>query len=433
MASRPLEGLHVVLVPTWFPTPERPTGGRIFQEYIEAFTGAGARVGVLYPDLVDLMNLTIHAREEGYWQRVRRMRLPPSPWPMLHEEAMAEAPVVRVRGLHTSAGRKTRRIDRYAVWLRRAYEHYVARYGAPDILHAHCAVPAGWAALRVAGGRSPRPRVVLTEHTGPFSLLLSEPGIAERTLSACREADALAAVSDKLVEEMHEAGVSRAVEVIPNAVSTPFGYAPPPPVERSPSGKLRYRAIYAGRFSKDKGIPELAQAIERVAQVPDLEVHWDFFGFADEGEKEEEERLMRVLSSGPGTGVGTLHGMQPREVVAPAMRDSHFMVLPSHRDNCPLAVVEARSVGRPTVGTRGSGMESYIEPGDGLLCAIGDSDDLTRAILELLRPYDRWDSREIARRAEARFSESAIAHDYARLFASASAHRPGGAEPATTS
>ena len=120
MASGPLAGLHIVLVPTWFPTPERPTGGRIFQEYVQAFTGAGARVGVLYPDLVDLKNLTIHAGEDGYWDRVKSMRLPPTPWPTLHEEMFFGAPVVRMRGLHTSLGRKERRIDRYAAWLSRA-------------------------------------------------------------------------------------------------------------------------------------------------------------------------------------------------------------------------------------------------------------------------------------------------------------------------
>src|SRR5262249_39110781 len=136
----------------------------------------------------------------------------------------------------------------------------------------------------------PRPRVVLTEHTGPFSLLMPDAASAERTLAACKGADAIAAVSQELVKEMRQAGVSRDIQVIPNAVSTLFHYAPSPPVPRTAEGKLLYRAIYAGRFSKKKGIPELVQAIEHVAQVPDLEVHWDFFGFADEGEREEEDR-----------------------------------------------------------------------------------------------------------------------------------------------
>jgi glycosyltransferase involved in cell wall biosynthesis len=416
MADRPLAGLHIVLIPTWFPTPERPTGGRIFQEYVEAFIGAGARVGVLYPDLLDLRNFFVHRREPGYGDRVRQMSLPASLRPVLTEETMAHAPVVRVRGLHTSLGKKERRTDTYAAWLSRAYDFYAARHGAPDIFHAHCAVPAGWAALRLAERLQPRPRVVLTEHTGPFKLLLPTPAVAERTLAACREADAIAAVGGHLVKEMHEAGVTRPIKVIPNPVAAPYRYTPPPPVGRTREDKPLFRALYAGRFSREKGIPEFAQAIERIAREPDLEVHWDFYGFADAEQKEEEERLRRVFAEGSAKGMGVLHGMQPREVVAPATRACHFIVLPSHRDNCPLAVMEARAVGRPTVGTRGSGVESYVGPGDGLLCRIGDAEDLSRAVLELLRPYERWDARAIAGRAMLEFGPEAIAGAYAALF-----------------
>jgi len=110
MGSGPLAGLHVVLVPTWYPTPEAPTGGRLFKEYLEAFSGAGARVGLLYPDLVDLGNWRHNATRRGYLSRVLDMGLPPWPWPVLREESEAGAPVVRVRGLHTSAGKRERRI-----------------------------------------------------------------------------------------------------------------------------------------------------------------------------------------------------------------------------------------------------------------------------------------------------------------------------------
>src|SRR5262249_51934131 len=197
-----------------------------------------------------------------------------------------------------------------------AYRHYVARHGAPDILNPHCAVPAGWGALRLAEKLTPRPRVVLTEHTGPFSLLLKTPGVAERTMRACREADALAAVGSLLRTEMQQAGVQRDIEIVPNAAASSFHCVDLPPPDRSASGKKKFGAVFAGRYSKLKGIPELTVAIERIAQAPDVEVHWHFFGFAQPGEEEEEERLRRVLSSGPAAGTGTIHGIQDREEIA---------------------------------------------------------------------------------------------------------------------
>jgi glycosyltransferase involved in cell wall biosynthesis len=413
MADGPLAGLHIVLIPTWYPTPEAPTGGRLFKEYIEAFAGAGARVGLLYPDLVDIPNWIHFSTRAGYWERVRSMGLLPTLWPTLREETDAGAPVVRVRGAQLR--QREHRIDKFAAWLERAYRHYVSRHGAPDILNPHCAVPAGWGALRLADELTPRPRVVLTEHTGPFSLLLKTPGVAQRTLSACREADALAAVGSLLRKEMQQAGVQRDIEIIPNAAASSFHFVDIPPPGRSPSGKRRYGAVFAGRYSKLKGIPELAVAIERLAQAPDVEVFWHFFGFAQPGEEEEEERLRRVLSSGPAAGMGTIHGIKDREEIARVMRESHFSILPSHRDNCPLAVVESLSMGRPVVGTDDTGVEYFVRPpGDGVLCRPNDPDDLTRAILECLRT--EWSARDIAAHAEARFSGPAIADQYAKLF-----------------
>ncbi|HKA23366.1 MAG TPA: glycosyltransferase, partial [Candidatus Eisenbacteria bacterium] len=229
MAEGPLEGLHILIVPTWYPTPEAPTGGRIFKEYLEAFARGGARVGLLYPDLIDLGNVPQRMSQPGYWHRVREMGLYLWPSPVLRDETYGEAPVVRVRGLYSSFGKKERRIDCYFAWLERAYRHYVSKHGAPNVLNAHCATPAGWAALRLAETLTPRPRVVVTEHTGPFSLLLTPPAVAERTLAACREADAVCAVGSLLRTEMQGAGVTRPIEIIPNAVSSSFRFTEMPP------------------------------------------------------------------------------------------------------------------------------------------------------------------------------------------------------------
>jgi len=416
MGSGPLAGLHVVLVPTWYPTPEAPTGGRLFKEYLESFAQAGARVGLLYPDLIDFPKNWLYYRgQPGYQSRVQNMQLPVSLRPFLREEVDAGAPVVRVRGIHLSTGRE-RRVDRYYAWLKRAYEHYAQKNGVPDVLNPHCAIPAGWAALRLADSLQPRPRVVLTEHTGPFDLLLRPAAVAKRAIESCRDADAVAAVGSVLQGEMRRAGVTRAIEIIPNAVASDFHFTEMPSPERGTAGKKRYSAVFAGRYSKLKGIPELAIAMERMAADPSVEVFWHFFGFAQPGEEEEEERLRRVLSSGPAQGMGVIHGIGTREEIARVMRQAHFSILPSHRDNCPLAVVESLSMGRPVVGTEGTGVEYFVRPpGDGVLCKPKDPDDLTRAIRELV--HTEWDARAIAERAKDRFSYAAVAERYARLFA----------------
>ena len=314
-----------------------------------------------------------------------------------------------MRGLYTSLGKKVRRVDRFAEWLERALRHYAGRHGMPDVLNAHCATPAGWAALEVAGKVQPRPRVVLTEHTGPFELLLADPEIAERTLAACRDADAICAVGYRLRDDMAEAGVTRAIEVIPNPVSSSFRFADLPPAGRAPDGRASFTGLFVGTLLPTKGIAELARAIERLADDGALDLRWEIFG-----EGPEQEALSRVFASGPARGKGTLHGVRSKEEIARVMRTSHFLALPSYYENCPLAVVEALSMGRPVVGTRGTGMEFYVLPGDGILCEPKSVEDLERAIRELVQAP--WDARAIAARAAERFSPETIATQYARLF-----------------
>lgn len=409
MGERPLEGLHVVLVPIWYPTPEAPTGGRVFKEFLQAFSGAGARVGLLYPDLIDLGNQPKVNKDPEYAHRRKMMGLSRWPWPVLREETDAGAPVVRVRGLYTSLGKKVRRVDRFAEWLERALRHYAARYGMPDVLNAHCATPAGWAALEVAGKVEPRPRVVLTEHTGPFDLLLADPEIAERTLAACRDADALCAVGDFLADEMRAAGVDRPIPVIGNPAAADFRYAPLPPPRRVADDRPSYTGIYTGRFTRKKGMLELADAIAELARDPALEIRWEFFGFF-----EDETDVIDRLRGLEAAGTITIHGIQGRPEIARAMRESHFLILPTHRDNCPLSVVEALSMGRPVVGTRGTGLDTYVQEGDGVLCERENPADLARAIRATIASL--WDARAIAERAETRFGWNAIASKYAPLF-----------------
>jgi glycosyltransferase involved in cell wall biosynthesis len=279
----------------------------------------------------------------------------------------------------------------------------------PDVLNAHCATPAGWAALEVAGKVEPRPRVVLTEHTGPFDLLLADPEIAERTLAACRDADAICAVGDFLAEEMKRAGVDREIAIIGNPAAADFAYAPAPPPRRTSDGQPSYSGIYTGRFTRKKGMLELADAIDQLAGDPSFEIRWEFFGFFED-EADVIDRLRGLAASGRIT----IHGIQGRAEIAQAMRECHFLVLPTYRDNCPLSVVEALSMGRPVVGTRGTGLDTYVLEGDGILCEPRNPADLARAIREAMGTT--WDARTISDRAESRFGWNAIAQKYAPLF-----------------
>ena len=126
-----LAGIHVLLVPAWWPSPEQPISGIFCTDYAQTFSAAGAKVGVVFPDLVSVQHL-------GKGTRI--------PWrPRLTVEDLSGVPVIRIRGLHTAFGRPALQMRRFRRWLRWGLREYRARYGEPDVLHAMCSIPAGWA------------------------------------------------------------------------------------------------------------------------------------------------------------------------------------------------------------------------------------------------------------------------------------------------
>lgn len=384
-----LNGLHILIVPSWWPSPEQPIAGVFCVDYARAFAAAGAKVGVIVPDLVSLRRV--------------RWRSPPPIVPRVSEESACGIPVVRVRGLHTALGRPAIHMQRFLRWLERGAARYAEVHGTPDVIHAHCAIPAGWAALRL--GQAASVPVVITEHTGPFSLALAPPVAGAMTRTALMQAGCAAAVSPGLASQMRDAGIERSIEVIPNPVGSEFTFAPPPP--RDIGGQASIRIVFVGRLVRDKGVRALAQAMMQA----DARLQLDVVGDGD-----EEPSLRGLLAPLIANRRVRFHGFRDKAGVAEILRAGHALVLPSYGENCPLAIAESLCVGRPVVTTSGTGCEAMLDPGDGLLCPPRDAAALADALHRMMSAYDRWDAADIARRAAARFSGQAVAGRYVELF-----------------
>ncbi len=390
-----LAGLHVAIVPSWWPSPESPVAGVFFQDYVRAFADAGAAVGVIYPDLVNLR------------LAVRRGALPVVTR-VLHE-SVGGSPVVRLRGLSVAFRRPGVHMRRYLRRLRRGFAIYRERYGEPDILHAMCAIPAGWACTRLDGGWSRR--VVVTEHTGPFSLALIPQCAGDFTRAALADAAAVVAVGAALRDEMTAAGISREINVIGNPVGNEFVPAPPPAAESDLKGRPKYRGLFVGRLSALKGIPELTAAASTLASDPGFSIEWHVAGTG-----ELESGLRKILDVVGLDVPAVMHGHCGRSEIADLLRCSHFLVLPSHGENCPLSVCEALATGRPVVGTRVPGIAALVGRTDGVLCDVGDAGALAAAIRRLVLDYERYDWQAISSRARASFDGMAVAAAYSKVF-----------------
>ncbi|HVP09966.1 MAG TPA: glycosyltransferase family 4 protein [Phycisphaerae bacterium] len=393
-----LTGLHVLIVPAWWPSPEQPMAGVFCTDYAAAFIEAGAKVGVVFPDLVSMRFLG-----EGAPIPLR---------PRVLTETTAGAAVVRVRGLHTALGQPWMQMHRYRRWLARGMEVYREMQGAPDILHAMCAIPPGWACSHLDDPLSKR--VVVTEHTGPFSLAL-HPAAAERYVRAAMDqAAAVIAVSEHSRREIRAAGFHRPIGVIGNPVSAPFTTIPVSR-DRRPGP---FRAIFVGRIVYEKGVEELIEAAAMLG--PGVNVEWHFVGDGPMAVEVEN----RLLAAAVGDHL-LMHGRCDRATVARLMAESDFLVLPTHGETFGLVVAEALCTGLPVLTTRGTACGDHVGENDGVLVEMDEPPSLAAGVRRLIEKYDRFDRPAIAARARQRFSGEAVAMRYSEVFRSVMAGAQG--------
>jgi glycosyltransferase involved in cell wall biosynthesis len=409
-----LSGLHILCVPSWWPSAERPISGIFFTDYVRAFAKAGACVGVVFPDLVSVRYLL-------------KSRAPISP--RLTWESIDDIPVVRIRGWHTALGRPSWQMGRYLKWLRWGLAEYTARHGTPDALHAMISIPAGWACAHLEGPWSRR--IVLTEETGPFSLVMSDATNAAFVRESMAKAATVVTVSEHARADIRSHGIEGAIEVCGNPVAREFCDAVV--TERARDGPIR--ALYVGRLVNEKGVIELAEAATRIGSTgwkpappghaPAIgrshtamaDVEWHFAG---DGPANEQVRAT-FRRNGMSNRLH-LHGLCDRARIRGLMEQCDFLVHPTYGETFGQSAAEALCMGLPVVTTRGTACAEFIHETNGLLVERRDVDSLVigiQALIQGVRSPGSFNRTAIAEQARRRFSGEAVADQYAAWFRSA--------------
>lgn len=375
--------MHVLLVPSWYATPDNPVRGSFFREQAHALMRAGHRVGVIAPDLRSVRELPV-----GLAGAARGIRF---------EDDLGVA-TYRLEGAQLLPG-LARGNDR--AWVsagRKLYARYVSENGTPDLIHAHAMFMGGviGAALAEATGVP----LVITEHSTVYQRRPIPAFQVEEARAALASAKALLVVSPQLGQAMERAlgPAASGATWVPDMVDDVFLSAPLQP--RRESGPFRFLNV-AFLHEKKAHADLLAAFAEHFGRDASVQLRIG-------GDGPERERLHGLASAlGLAEQVVWLGALTRDEVVA-EMAAADAFVLSSSIETFGVVIIEALASGLPVIATRSGGPECIVDERDGLLVDAGDVVALGEAMDRIRMNATDYDAVEIRRLCEERFSECAL-------------------------
>ncbi|MBV8576276.1 MAG: glycosyltransferase [Acetobacteraceae bacterium] len=390
--------MRILVLSAQYPRSDNPTSGIYVQEQVAALRRAGADARAL----VGREAWLGPSRPLFSLNALRRFAFsrPQLQWREQLGALYAEFPAVAVGRLGEGI-----RSYCYAAGLRRLGREF--RRDFPfEVIHAHTALLDGAAAteLKAVFG-VPR---VLTEHTGPLSVITKTRLMRRRVRRALLNSDRVVAVSNALARTIRQTfpELDLAIDVIPNGVDEQlFGVDP-----QLPAPSLQKTILWIGSFDPLKRPLLALAAFAAIAKRrPEFNLHFIGRGSLEAVMRREVEQL------GLGRRV-RIDDYYDRAMLAGIMSRASMLFVTSIVETFSLVTIEALSSGVPVVSTRCGGPEDILaEPWLGRL--TDDSlEALTAALLEITARLTDFQAERLRAFAVDRFGMKVVAERYIALY-----------------
>ncbi len=376
---------HILLLASFFPTPNRPSIGIFFQQQAQALQRAGYQVGVL---VTPRIRASIeHTRRAGQLPNLRTATF----------EEYAGLPVYR---LHW--GWFPRIFPEVCAWLIKsagwpAFERYVAEQGRPDIIHGHNIFYSGYLATHL--GRAYSIPAVVTEHSSNFLRgRIFLPGQHRIAREVLQNSDHFFTVSAALADKLQRYTPNQQIEILGNVVDLSLMTLP---LTSSSDGYFTFAAV--------------AQLKERLKR---FDLLLDAFAHAFSGHQQVRLKIggdgplrfqleRQVEALGLQEQVEFL-GELDRNGVRDLFQNAQVIVSSSEVETFGITLIEAMACGKPVVATKSGGPQDFVTYESGLLVPVNDVEALTATLIQIRDNYHSYDPSHIRDSCIERFSEQAI-------------------------
>lgn len=375
------DGLHVLLMPSWYPFPEAPHTGTFFREQAEMLQRSGMKVTVLA------------ISGSGSLRDARR--------PL----AVTIENNIRVVRAWTQYLPRGLRMPEQAILDRIVRDAYsLLGIEKPDVIHAHSALPGLLAARNLAQWLDVP--LVFTEHR-PSSVKVAKSGVrAGRIERAVRDAAARITVSEPFAEVLGDYYGTESFEVSPLPVSDDFFNVAIPERSAEP-----FTFIHVSHLAPGKQVPFLIETFAELARGRDLRL------VVAGGDEAKVERLQRLVERLALEDKVSLLGPVERTALPGVMADADCFVLTSEKEAGGTVLSEARSVGLPIIVTDTWAGRHHRAFRAVQVVPVGDRAALLEAMKQAARrPANDEERTEIRERAFDSVSEAAFVGSQRRIY-----------------
>lgn len=376
--------MRVLVLASWYPSEKKPLNGIFFKEQAEALKKYGLDIVVLNIELTSIMNIIRKSPQIGL---------------SINNENNIN--VYRYKSYNFFPKLYSFYIKYYSHLIRKCIKKIESKEGKIDIIHIHSAFDGG---IAYSKSRVNIPYVI-TEHSSRYHRGIINSSENKLLYDAFSKASKVIAVS-KGLEEKIKCYCSNEISpvIVPNLVKISENEI------KLDLNKKKFRFFSLAFLNTYKGMDILINAFRINKDLLDsVEL---FIG----GDGPEKENLIELIRENKLENNIFLLGELSREEVAVNMKNCNAFVLASRVETFGIVFIEAMSQGKPVIGTKTGGPDTFINEQVGITVDIDDTEGLAKAIRDIYYNYTKYDSDYIKEYCLNTFSEEKISEQLYKIY-----------------
>lgn len=376
--------MKILILASWYPNEEKPLNGIFFKEQAEALKSNGVDVCVLNIHLDSISNLFNKKKSIGYSKKNEN-----------------NINVYRFNSYNFFPKMYKYYIRYYAHLLKKYIEIIEKEEGKIDLVHIHSAFDAGMA-YSISNIGIP---YVITEHSSRFHRGIINESERKFLYSTFSKASKVIAVGKGLAEKISVYCKKEEPIIIPNMVKSIHTKN-----IQLDKGKKKVRFLSIAFLNKYKGMDIL---IEALSKNKDLLNYIELYIGGDGPELQNLKDLAEKL--GVDNNI-TFLGQLNREEVKYYIKNSDAFVLASRVETFGIVFIEAMIQGKPVIGTRTGGPDTFINDNVGIIVDIDDVEQLSKAIRDMYNNYNKFNGEYIKKYCAETFSEEVVVQKLKEVY-----------------